>query len=78
MKLLKTTLVIGVVMLAFVACQDNRPDTYTIARKGVFYPEENFDVIHVYGFSDNQEMAREIAGYLNESEPDTYNYYKND
>ena len=48
--------------------------TYTISRQGVLTREERFDVVHVYGFSDNGEVARQITEFLNESEPNTYSF----
>ncbi|MCP1674517.1 hypothetical protein J2T57_001619 [Natronocella acetinitrilica] len=51
-------------------------DAYTISRSGVMFQDEQFDVVDVYGFSDNQAMAREIAEYLNRQEPNTYRYRK--
>jgi hypothetical protein len=70
---------IGVLVLSMMsACSNETHDTYTIARKGEFLRHENFDVIHVYGFSDNGEVARQITAFLNESEPETYHYYHNE
>ena len=49
---------------------------YTVARKGAFFPDENFDVVLVHGFNDNRDMAREIADFLNQEEPNTYFYFE--
>jgi len=49
---------------------------YTVARKGALLREENFKVILVHGFNDNREVARQITGFLNQSEPNTYFYFE--
>ena len=51
---------------------------YTIARRGVLLSDENFDVVLVYGFIDNREIARQITDYMNQSEPETYLFYEAD
>ena len=57
-------------------CKGEEIKTYTIARKGVLISEENYDVIHVYGFVDNQEVASQLTDFLNSSEPNTYHYHE--
>jgi hypothetical protein len=52
--------------------------TYTISRSGVLLGDERFDVVHVYGFVDNGEIARQITEFLNQSEPNTYHYQPTD
>lgn len=64
------------VILTMVGCSKDSHPTYKIARKGAFYQEENFDVVHVYGFTDNREVALQITSFLNKSEPNTYHYYE--
>ena len=76
MKLSQLAIVSVSMLLTLTTCSNDQQDTYTIARKGVLLQSENFDVIHVYGFSDNREVARQISTFLNESEPETYDYYK--
>ena len=49
---------------------------YSVTRKGAFFPDENFDVVLVHGFNDNRDMAREIADFLNQEEPNTYFYFE--
>lgn len=76
---------LSMVMLTFltasmlISCSNwSEPEqtTYTIARKGVLLSDENFNVIHVYGFVDNREISRQIAEFLNQSEPNTYFYFE--
>jgi len=78
--IMKVTFLLIVVAIATIlsiaACSEDAPSTYRIARKGVLITEENFDVIHVYGFIDNREIARQITDFLNRSEPNTYHYYE--
>ena len=76
MKIFQLVMVSVLVLSILVACSDKTHETYTIARKGVLIQNEYFEVIHVYGFLDNLEIAREITDFLNESEPKTYNYYQ--
>ena len=65
-----------VVQLSMIGCSAESNPTYKIARKGVVITEKNFDVVHVYGFIDNREVAQQITSFLNKSEPDTYHYYE--
>ena len=61
------------------ACTENTDHpTYTITRKGVMFDNEHFDVVHVYGFSNNEEVARQITEFLNQEEPNTYQFKQDD
>ena len=75
----QTVIASALAFCLLASCTDPKefPPTYTIARKGVFLTEENFDVANVYGFSDNREVARQISEFLNKKEPDTYFYHVN-
>lgn len=67
--------IVSMTSTLFSGCADQAEvdvDTYTISRSGALYQEEQFDVVDVYGFSDNRAVAQEIADFLNESEPNTY------
>jgi len=59
-----------------ISCNSENVDTYTISRSGVLLQDETYDVIHVYGFSDNRFVASQITDFLNKEEPNTYNYHK--
>ena len=64
-----------------MGCSDNHENenpTYTISRKGDFYTDQQYDVIHVYGFGRNREVAEEITNSLNRSEPNTYTVRRNE
>ena len=76
MKMWKLISLVLLVLFFSTACSKNDHPTYTISRKGVLLTQENFDVIHVYGFSDNREIARQLTEYLNETEPNTYFYFQ--
>ena len=53
-----------------VGCEEkNEVPTFVIERQGEFYPDEYFEVVEVYGFSDNEAMARELTDYLRSTEP---------
>ncbi len=67
---------IPLILLLTTACTNNDQPTYTISKKGTILVEENFNVIHVYGFSDNRELARQLTDFLNETEPDAYFYFE--
>lgn len=67
---------IPLILLLTTACTKNDQPTYTISKKGTILVEENFNVIHVYGFSDNRELARQLTEFLNETEPDAYFYFE--
>ena len=49
--------------------------TWRGSLRGVILQDEYFDVIHVYGFSDNQEVARQLTEFLEQEEPDAYFYH---
>ena len=49
---------------------------YTVARTGAWVRNENFNVVLVYGFNDNREVARQISDFLNQEEPNTYFYFE--
>jgi len=53
-------------------------ETYTISRRGEFYPEQDYGVIFVYGSVDNGGLAKEITDYLNESDPDAYHSFRHE
>ena len=71
-------MVIGLLLvtLTIIGCSNDSHPTYKISRKGVLIKEKKFDVIHVYGFVDNREIALQITTFLNKAEPDTYHYYE--
>lgn len=78
MKIPSTLFILGIGLLS--GCENQSEikfETYTISRAGMIFPEEQFDVIDVYGFSDNRAMAEEITAFLNKQEPGTYRYYPN-
>ena len=55
---------------------ENNP-TFTISKKGDYYKNREYDVIYVYGFGRNEEVAKSITRFLNQSEPNTYRFYEN-
>lgn len=76
-KIIKILIGISISFL-IVSCNSDKVDTYTISRSGVLLPGETYDVIHVYGFSDNRFVASQITDFLNKEEPNTYNYHITD
>jgi len=74
MKLIYKASLIFLLVVLHACSNELEQETYTIARKGMLFQDENFDVIHVYGFSGNEEVAREITDFLKQSEPKTYHY----
>ena len=75
MKLVRLV-VLMLALLAAAGCKDEGVDTYTIARKGVILQDEDFEVIHVYGFVNNRDVADQITEFLDKSEPQTYYFYR--
>lgn len=66
MTILMSTLVFG----AISGCsrEEARPG-FIIERRGDFYQDEYWEVIHVYGFGNNEQVAQDLVKYLIESEP---------
>ena len=74
-NIIKFLIGISLVFL-IISCNSETVDTYTISRSGVLMQDETYDVIHVYGFSDNRFVASQITDFLNNEEPNKYNYQK--
>ena len=73
-NLIVACLLSALVSLGLVSCSESahsETETYTIYKKGILI-QETIDVIHVYGFADNREVAREMTDFLNNSEPNAY------
>jgi hypothetical protein len=61
------------VAIVAAGCSDYPENpTYTISKKGEYFTDRQYDVIHVYGFGDNRMVAEDIVEFLNREEPRTY------
>jgi hypothetical protein len=71
---IETTLLIFIAVYSSVflmACEKKTEvSSFIIERQGEFYPDEYFGVVEVFGFSDNEAMAKELTDYLKKSEPE--------
>ena len=63
-------------MFSFIlGCSEkNENPTYTIYKKGKYFKDRQYDVIKVYGFGNNDLLAREILETLNKEEPNMYHF----
>ena len=83
MRYLLVIVVIQVCLLPLSSCSDDfikeehAEVTYTVVRRGQFTAND-YAVIHVYGFSGNEEVAEQLVDFLNIEEPNRYYQIKSE